>query len=363
MKRLLCIVSSLNAGGAETFLMKVSRVLSPEEYQLDFAVSEEKGCYTQEVLERGGKIYFVPMRTQNFWSAFTGIVSIVKQNKYDYVLKLGSNSLSIIDLVAANVGGARHLALRSCNALTGLSVSQKMINTMLRPVVNLLTTVKLAPSMLAAEFTFGKKQAHKNVHLIHNGVDLSVYQFTPSGRAWIRKEFSLEDRLVVGHIGRFNKQKNHRFLLEVFRKILDKNANAVLLLTGTGELQQEIRQQAAALGILESIVFTGVRFDIPQILSAADVFVFPSFHEGMPNTVIEAQATGLPCVIADTITREADITGLVQYLSLEDLPEVWAEKALVAASQPRRNTKQDFVDHGYDMDVVAREFVSLIFDE
>lgn len=363
MRRILCIISSLDAGGAETFLMKVFRSLDPKEVSLDFIVSAENGCYNDDVIERGGRIYCIPLRTEDLVGAMTQIYKIVKKHRYSAVLKLGDTSIGVLDLLAAKLGGARHLAFRSCNALTGLSWKRRICNILLQPVLNLIADVKIAPSMLAAEFTFGKKQAHKNVHLIHNGVDLSVYQFTPSGRAQIRKEFSLEDRLVVGHIGRFNKQKNHRFLLEVFRKILVKNANAVLLLTGTGELQQEIRQQAAALGILESIVFTGVRFDIPQILSAADVFVFPSFHEGMPNTVIEAQATGLPCVIADTITREADITGLVQYLSLEDLPEVWAEKALVAASQPRRNTKQDFIDHGYDMDVVAREFVSLIFDE
>lgn len=361
MKRLLCIISSLNAGGAETFLMKVFRQMPPEKYCLDFIVSAENGCYTNEVLEHGGKIYCIPMRTKHPLRAMSAIYMIVKKNKYSAVVKFGDTSIGVLDLIAAKLGGAKHLGFRSCNALTGLSWKQRMINTLLRPVLNSIADIKLAPSMLAAEFTFGKRQAHRNVHLIHNAVDLSIYHFDPIGRARIRNEFSLDKKFVVGHIGRFNKQKNHRYLLEIFRKILDRNEDAVLLLIGTGELQEEIRKQAEQLGILSNIVFTGVRFDIPQILSAMDVFVFPSFHEGMPNTVIEAQSTGLPCVIADTITEEANITGLVQYLPLEEAPMYWAEKALAAANQPRKNTKQDFVDHGYDMSAVSQEFVSLIY--
>lgn len=363
MKRLLCIISSLNAGGAETFLMKVFRLLPSEEYRIDFIVSEENGCYTSEVLDMGGKIFFVPTRRSDLHGAFTSIKAIVKNNRYDHVLKLGSSSTAVIDLIAAKCGGATCLALRSCNALTGLSWKEKTINMILKPVVNRVSSLKLAPSMLAAEFTFGKKQAHKNVHLIHNAVDLSVFHFDSEGREKIRNEFSLNNKFVVGHVGRFNQQKNHSFLLKVFQEILNRHENAILLLVGAGELREEIFKQADKLGILSSIVFTGVRFDIPQMLSAMDVFVFPSFHEGMPNTVIEAQATGLPCVIADTITPEADITGLVQYLSLEETAGHWAGTALAAAKQPRRDTKQDFIDHGYDMALVAWEFVSLIFGE
>lgn len=363
MKRILCIISSLNAGGAETFLMKVSRALNPDLVQLDFIVSADNGCYTDEVISRGGQIYCIPLRTKDFLGAMAQIYGVVKKHRYTAVLKLGDTPIGALDLIMAKLGGAKRTAFRSCNALTGLSWKQKQVNMLLRPVLNAVADIKFAPSMLAAEFTFGKKQAHKNVHVIHNAVDLSVYRFDPVGREEIRKEFSLEHKFVVGHIGRFNKQKNHRFLLEIFRKIKEQREDAVLMLTGAGELEQEIWAEADRLGILSSVIFTGVRFDIPQVLSAADVFVFPSFHEGMPNTVIEAQATGLPCVISDTITREADITGLVHYLSLEDTPEIWAEQALLVAVQPRKNTKQDFWDHGYDMAVVAREFVSLIFSE
>lgn len=360
VKRILCILSALTAGGAETFLMKVYRALHQEGYQLDFIVCEENGCYTEEVLLRGGRIFAIPKRTENFYGAMKGIMEVVRENKYEFVLKLGNPPVAGLDLIAARMGGAKKLAMRSCNALTGLSLKDRCINAALRPVLNVAANVKLAPSMLAAEFTFGKYHAHKDVYLIHNGVDLDVFRYDSEGRRDIRDEFSIQDRFVVGHIGRFHKQKNHQYLLEVFCKIRAQRQDAVLLLVGIGELEKEIQEWVKNLKLEDAVILTGQRFDVPQLLSAMDVFVFPSLHEGMPNTVIEAQATGLPCVIADTITTEADITGLVTYLPLTESKELWADTALSVVSEERRDTSADFIARGYDIKTVAQELVELL---
>lgn len=359
MKRILCILSSLDAGGAETFLMKVYRILPPEQYQFDFIISVEGGCYTQEVQMRGGRIFQIPERTKDFWGAFSGILSVVKENRYDVVLKLGENALAVADLIAAKLGGAKTLALRSCNAPTGLSLASRCIHNSLKPLLNAVATVRIAPSQLAAEYMFGKKA---NVTLLHNGVDLNVFQYDKDSRMRIRKEFSIENSLVVGHVGRLHKQKNHQYLLQVFCRIREKRPDARLLIVGIGELESEIRSRVKELGLEDAVIFTGQRFDIPQLLSAMDVFVFPSLHEGMPNTVIEAQATGLPCVIADTITPEADITGLVTYLPLKD-PSRWAQTALSVIDDSRRNTHSNFLAHKYDIQSVARELVGLMVQD
>lgn len=361
MKRLLCIIDSLDAGGAETFLMKVYRALPPEEYQFDFIVSADSGCYTGEVMARGGRIHVIPMRRKNPFGAFRGICSAVKENGCEAVLKLGSSPVAAVDLIAAKLGGAKCVAMRSCNALTGQSWKKKAVDALLRPVLNAVADVKIAPSMLAAEFTFGEKIAHKDVCLLHNGVDLDVFRFDPQGRCRIRDAFGLADKLVVGHVGRFHGQKNHRYLLEVFQQIRKRRADAVLMLVGTGEKETEIRGWVKEMDLENSVIFTGVRFDIPHILSAMDVFVFPSLHEGMPNTVIEAQATGLPCVIADTITDEADITGLVKYLPLSEKPETWAALALSMISDARKDTRADFIAQGYDIESVAKTLIELFF--
>lgn len=359
MKRILCILSSLDAGGAETFLMKVYRALNSKEYQFDFIVSVGNGCYTQEVLDRGGKIYEIPQRTKDFLSAFRGIRTIVKDNKYDTVLKLGENSLAVMDLIAAKLGGARQLIVRSCNAPTGLSLKARCIHAFFRPLLNRVATVKLAPSQLAAEFMFGKC---RDVRLLHNGVDLDIFRFDLQDRLRIRKEFGLDGKTVVGHIGRFHPQKNHEYLLEIFSQIHKQRNNAVLLLIGTGSLEGQICSLVMEMGLQDNVIFAGQRFDIPALLSAMDVFVFPSLFEGMPNTVIEAQSTGLPCVIADTITREANITSLVHYLPLSDSPQLWAEKALSLLSEKRKDTSEDFTKHGYNIKDVAKELVELVSD-
>lgn len=364
MKRLLCIVSCLNVGGAETFMMKLYRQLDKSRYQIDFVVSAV-GVYDDEVRAIGGKIYRIPLRTKHPIKAFREIKRIVKQNQYAYVLKLGDRPLSVVDLIAAKMGGAKICAMRSCNALVGISFSKKVLDWILRPVLNRIATVKIAPSDLAARYTFGDK-AYQNgeIAILHNAVDLNVFAYRHRDRVAIRTEFGLdEDALLIGHVGRFFPQKNHRFLIEVFGKISQKAPHARLMLVGTGDLEPEIRAQIADLGLTDRVIFTGVRSDVPSILSAMDVFVMPSFHEGMPNTVIEAQATGLPCVIADTITRGANITGLVTYLPLTAAAENWAEVVLGAVRDERPDTHQQFIENQYDIQSATAAFARLCFAE
>ena len=226
----------------------------------------------------------------------------------------------------------------------------------------LFANIRIAPSTEAAEFMFGKDCVKKNeASLLHNGVDLSVYRYDEMKRNEIRQEFNIEaGTLLVGHVGRFNEQKNHTFLLKIFKKIYGVNSNAKLLLVGDGNLKEEIRNKALEMGIGDSIIFTGIRSDIPAMLSAMDVLVMPSFYEGMPNTVIEAQATGLRCVISDTITKEADVTGLVHYLSLNATDVEWAETTISQAKFPRKNTAEDFCINEYDIENVANKFISLM---
>lgn len=360
-KRLLCIVGSMNAGGAETFLMKVYRKLDRSKYQMDFAVAvSEEGYYDEEILSLGGRIYHIVPKSRGMIRNFTSICSLVRENKYQYVLRNSQHSLSALELLAAKLGGAERCIYRSSNSD---AENAGRLHRLCMFMPRFFANVRIAPSTEAAQFMFGKNSvASGRTHLIHNAVDLHQFWYDKTGAAEIRQELGIEGKMVIGHVGRLNVQKNHGFLLEVFSQIAEQKPNAVLLLVGKGELEPEIREKAKTLGIADRVIFTGVRSDIPQILSAMDVFVFPSLYEGMPNTVIEAQATGLPCVIADTITREADITGLVEYLPLSD-PEHWAKVALEAAKQPRRDTRQDFLDHRYDIQSTVEDFVKLCFGE
>ena len=198
--------------------------------------------------------------------------------------------------------------------------------------------------------------------MLRNGLDYSLYQFSEENRNALRKELGIENSFVVGHVGRFSQQKNHEFLVDIFKCISDKNPNAVLLLAGIGELENAIHKKVNHLGLKNKVIFLGRRDDVPRLLSAFDVLLFPSFHEGMPNVVIEAQASGLPCIIADTITSQADITGLVHYLPLSLSADTWADEVLLKSDFPRENTKEKFYNAGYDQDSVVKEFIRLVFE-
>ena len=363
MKRLLCLLSGMNAGGAETFLMKVYRNIDREQYQMDFCINVKEKCYYEdEILSMGGRIYRIPAKSENLKKFKRQLSEIIRANGYDNVLRITSSAMGFMDLKIAKKAGAKVCCARSSNASDGDSLKSKIAHRLGRIMYNKYVDVKVAPSDLAAKYTFGNA-AYENgkVNIIHNGVDLGGRRIIKKKRLRIREELGIDENTkLVGHVGRFDEQKNHAFLVEAFAKMLEKENNLKLLLVGKGKLKEQIREMAQRLGICDHIVFAGVRSDIPYMLSAMDVFVFPSLYEGMPNTVIEAQATGLPCIIADTITREADITGLVKYMPLSNA-EDWANKALQAINPERADTKESFIKNKYDIQSVADEFVRLIF--
>ena len=360
MKRILCLVSGMNAGGAETFLMKLYRNMDRSLYQMDFAVNvQEPAFYDEEIKSMGGKIYYIPPKTKDFKGFTKGLYDLVKNEKYEHVLRITSNSIGFYDLLVAKKAGAKICAARSSNSSDGGSFRVRAVNRLARVLLLRYVDVMIAPSDLAAEYTFGKQMVRKGkVHFLKNAIDLNEFSYSKISRKEIREEFALNDEFVIGHIGRFSEQKNHKFLVDIFAKVLENIPNAVLLLVGEGELRGKIDGYVRSKGIQKNVIFAGVRKDIAKLLSAMDVFVLPSLYEGMPNVIIEAQATGLPCVIADTITREADLTGLVNYLSFHDIEE-WINniKKIYCHQAERKAYVQDMQQKGYDIEKEVEKFL------
>lgn len=353
MRKLLCIVGGMNAGGAETFLMKIYRKLDRNEFQIDFAVAVD-GVYDEEIKKLGGNIYKITSKSNNIWKNFFDIIYIVKKYKYKSVLRVSQNSFSAFELLAAKIGGAKNLAFRSSNSSTVEGNKKEIIiHKMCKWMPALFANIRFAPSTEAAEHMFGKGCIESNkAFLLKNGIDINEYHYDEQARQRIRKELELNNAFVVGHIGRFNQQKNHIFLLEVFSKIKECNENALLVLCGTGEKEKEIKKLVYKMNLEKSVIFAGVRLDIPQVLSAMDVLIFPSLYEGMPNAIIEAQATGLPCVISDHITKEVKVTDIVKFMPLEN-PEEWAKVSIMAkgsGSLPRELYAREIIEHGYSIE-------------
>ena len=366
MKRMLCIVGGMNAGGAETFLMKLYRGIDKSKYQMDFAVAiDEKGCYDDEIKGMGGIIHHITPKTKGVAKNFWSIYKLVKENRYKYVLRTSQHSLSAMELLAAWIGGAKIRIFRSSNSNTTSGRKKDLLlHKLFIFMPRFFANIKIAPSTIAAEYMFGKGCiAKKEAYLLHNAVDLDVYQFSKEDREKVRKSFGiLDDEIVIGHVGRFNQQKNHLFLLGVFRDFLKKHPNSKLMLVGTGELENEIQNRIKELDIVNQVILLGVRSDIAQLLSAFDVFLFPSIYEGMPNTVIEAQAAGLPCVVSDKITPEVKISKLVLFESLSNPNACWIKKIDEAISIGRCNVKNDLEGAGYSIDTVVKDFIKLSFE-
>lgn len=365
MLKLLCIVGGMNVGGAETFLMKIFRTIDRKKYQMDFCVAiENKGMYDEEIENGGGVIYHVPAKTKHPIKSFRAIKKIVAEGKYTSVLRVSQNAMSSIDLVAAKKGGAKILAFRSSNTGTCGSEFEDIMHILFKPLVKHIANVKIAPSKLAALFMFGKKSVESGeVHILKNGLNIEKFIFNLNVREKLRRENLWEKKFLLGHVGRFEKQKNHKFLIEVFEHYVKINPNAHLLLIGDGEGNREIRKLCEDKNILRNVSFLGIRSDVNEIMMALDVLLLPSFFEGMPNVAIEAQTTGLPCVLSDCITKEARVTDLVQYVPL-DVVSDWV-KAIENIKECENSKRKEYAvkmrKEGYAIDQVVLEFIEMIY--
>lgn len=365
-ERLLCILSNMNAGGAETFLMKLYRNIDRDKYQLDFCLNnKDKNFYEDEIANYGGRIYRIPSKSESLKEFKQQLTETVKNNNYKYVLRITANAAGLLDLKVAKKAGAQVCIARSSNSNADGGIKARILHRIGQLLYLRYVDKKIAPSDLAAIYTFGKKSYEKGeVYILHNALNLDEYEFRPEYRNQVRDEFCIpEDAKVIGHIGRFMKQKNHEKLISIFHTICQYNDNVYLLLVGNGELEEYIRDKVSVLGIMDKVVFAGVRSDIPRVLSSMDLFVMPSLYEGMPNTVIEAQANGLHCVVSSEITREVNITGRVSFIPLDSSDLEWSTVINSHLSEDRENVRDKFISNGYNMKEVAKDFERLVFGE
>lgn len=365
MKKIVCFVSSMDAGGAETFIMKIYRAIDRTKYQFDFIVSSnQKGLYNDEILSLGGNIFYTPAKSKYFFKNILTTYKILRENNYEAALRMTSHSLGTIDLLVAKVAGIKKLILRSTNAgNTNTSKVSIFLHKIFKFLPKCIPNIKIAPSILAADFLFGKNSVkNKKVIILNNGIPLGKFLFDDRLRKQTRNNLKINDKFVIGHIGRFNFQKNHKFLIKIFYEINKKFPETVLVLIGKGELENDIKNCVDNLELNEKVLFLGIRKDIPELLMAMDLMLFPSLFEGMPNVLIEAQATGLPCIISDTITNEVIINENVKSISLLN-NEKWNQIVIDHIKSQAMNREifnKNMKNIGYDINIVVKQFISLL---
>lgn len=362
-RRILIIINTLNVGGAETFIMKVFRAINRQVVLFDFLVCEKKtGVYEPEVESLGGRVYHGCYKVKNPFKNLRIIYKTVHENKYETVLIFSQHPIVFFDLLVSKLGGAKKRVVRSTNSACGGRVSS-FIAQLFRPLMNNLITTRLAPSKEAALWLFGERIVNEGKCIIlNNGLDLSVFKFDELSRKLFREELGISNETVIGHVGRFNFQKNHLFLIDIFNAYHQLNPNSKLVLIGKGETKEQVIAKVKDCGLNTSVIFLDVRSDIPCCLNGFDAFVFPSLYEGMPNTVVEAQSCGLPCLVSDTITKEAQITDLVVFNSLNDAPQKWAKEidSMISATKNRMSYGSIMKEQGYSIDDVSKKFLSVL---
>ena len=329
MIRVLHVLGGLNRGGAETMVMNLYRNIDRSKVQFDFIVHTKNKCdYDDEIKSLGGRVYNVPKYTgKNHFEYKKAWIRFFKEHSEYKIIHGHVRSTAAIYLKIAKKNGLTTIS-HSHNTSSGKGLSAVVKNTFQYPT-RYVAEYLFACSEFAGKWLFGRKSLHKdNFYILNNAIDGKSFIFDKKIREDKREEFKIKDRFVIGHIGRFHPQKNHDFLIDIFKKVHDINNNAVLMLVGDGELKQIIQEKIENLGLCDSVIFTGVRSDIPDLLQAIDVFVFPSIFEGLGIVAVEAQAAGIPCIVADTIPKEAYITDLIKSISLSEPVDVWSKAIL-----------------------------------
>lgn len=351
-ERILVLINTLSVGGAETFVMKVFRATDPQKYVYDFLINDQaEAVYEKEVIQLGGKVYHGYFKVEHPFKNLWAIYKTVKKGGYKKVFVFSQHPIVFLNLLMAAMGGAKNRVVRSTNSACGGKAST-LLASICRPLMNHLVTKAVAPSKEAAEWLFGKRKVKKGqVAILKNGLDLNEYYYSENLCEKVKAELGYDkDDFVVGHVGRFNQQKNHLFLIDVFAALHKKNPKAKLMLLGKGETMPEVEKKVKEYGLTDVVSFMGVRSDVSRCLHAMDVFVFPSLYEGLPNVIVEAQATGIPCMLSDTISKEVGFTKLVRFESLQTSADEWAEKVLcLVKEQPKYDTRKEVEYNGYSI--------------
>lgn len=376
--RVLHVLGNTNLGGAESRIMDLYRHTDRNRVQFDFLVhSGEEGFYEKEIRELGGRIFRVPrFRIYNYFSYRKALKEFFQEH-HEFALVQGHmTSTAAIYLPIAKKAGVKKTAAHARSAGVDKGLKGTMTRFFRRNLADKADYL-FTCSELAGISVYGEKAVQEGKTIfIPNAIDCAGFTFDPEKRKKLREELGLTDAIIIGHVGRFHYAKNHEYLLRVFAELCRMSAGAGgstaetgadqkyhLILLGEGPLMEDTRKLAEELGVADRVHFLGNHKNIADYYQAMDYFVYPSRYEGMPGTIVEAQASGLPCLMSDTICREVIATELVETMSIEKEPKVWAEElqrridALVSKQENREKYAAKMAAAGFDVQAQAERMM------
>ena len=350
MIRVLQVATYMGRGGLESMIMNYYRHIDREKVQFDFLVHrQERAAFDDEIESLGGRIYRLPRLVPWSKSYLTALNQFFEEHPEYKIVHVHQDCLSSVILKVAAQHNIPVRIAHSHNSSQDKNLKY-LVKIWYKRYIPKYATNLFACGKDAGDWMFGGAP----YQIINNAIDAALYCYDPAKHEKIRRQLGIANKIVIGHVGRFSQPKNHPFLLEIFAALLKKEANAVLLLVGGGTDMQKMQAKAQTLGIAEKVRFLGIRSDVADLMQAMDVFVFPSLYEGLPVTMVEAQAAGLPCIISDQVPPECVITdGLVDIMPLTESPENWAERILEKCSLPRTDHHAEIAAQGFDINTEA----------
>lgn len=368
--RILNVTTVFKAAGIESFIMNMYRHIDRTKVQFDFMVMRnEKEFYDEEIKALGGRKYTINMSAGNVFikviKESMELFRFLKKNPYEIIHIHYTTPLRAFYLLAAKKAGVRTRIYHSHSAeVSGKSGMKRLIYNWLKKGIEAWGTHYFACSEVAAQWMFSQDiLTAKRYRVIYNGIDVNKFKFNLEDRKAVRQELGIEDKYVVIHTGRFLEQKNHRFIVEVFKELKSKYSKAYLLFLGTGDLFESIGQLVKQHGLEKDVCFLGVRPDVNRYLNAADCYIMPSLYEGLPVAAVEAECADLPCVFSTNITDEVALTERVTFLQLDEPVTKWCDVLLGYRNLDRRNVSEKIAERGYAVKSVAQALQKFYIDE
>lgn len=349
--RILHVVTYMGRGGLETMLMNYYRHIDRTKIQFDFLVHRDfEADYDSEILSLGGKIYHVS-RLNPFNPSYYEKLDVFFKNHKEYkIVHVHQDCLSSIALKVAKKNNVPIRIAHSHNSSQDRNIKFFIKKHYMKSIPKYSTEL-FACGKDAGDWMF----SGANYTIVRNAIDVEKFKFNLIVRNKVRNDLKLNNSYVIGHVGRFNYPKNHEYLIDVFHKVHQLDIHTKLMLIGSGDLEEKIKEKVFSLGLKDDVLFLGNRSDVNELLQAMDVFVFPSHYEGLPVTLVEAQAAGLPIVKSTSISEQCSITPNVTSLPLNSDCTIWAQKILDICNRfERKNTSTYIVDNGYDISSNAK---------
>lgn len=341
--RVAQIIGKWVGGGVEAVVMNYYRHIDHSKIQFDFICDDDSTDIPYEEIEKlGGKIILIPPY-QKVFSYHKNLKKVLKEGNYK-IVHSHINALSVFSLFAAKCANVPVRIAHSHSTTNKKEWKKNLLKQILRPFSKVFATDYMCCTEHAGRWLFGDKAFDKGkVYILNNAIDIEKFKYNEKIRNKVRKKLNIDnDTLVIGHIGRFVKQKNHEFLIDVFKEVYQSNNNTILLLIGQGPLIDEIKEKVENFGIKDNVKFLGQRNDVNDLYQAMDIFLFPSLYEGLGMVAIEAQTSGLPCVCSTEVPEIAKITKKFKLIKLSEPAKKWSDEILKLSKKINRQDENEY---------------------